>query len=154
MEKPQNPRVAEDLIVACPRVVFAPEKNWPPPPTITYTTKRQYVLIYISKPPQSETPAANTRCIGFSHTATQGALISAIKMSSAVCKKIPDEVVMWNDRSSYAFEWRNFGILTTHETIRVSRHMGQIHGKWNSKVSRRSQRKIWRHKHNLFHQQK
>ena len=72
VEKSKIPRMAEDLIVTCPRAVVAPEKNQPPPPTINYTFK----------PPQSETPAANTRSRGFSRTATQEALLSAIKISS------------------------------------------------------------------------
>ena len=72
VEKSKIPRVAEDLIVMCPRSVVAPEKNRPLPPTINYT----------SKPPQSDTPVANTRSRRFSRMATQEALLSAIKMSS------------------------------------------------------------------------
>ena len=72
VDKSKISRVAEDLIVTCPRAVVAPEKNRPPPPTINYT----------SKPPQSETPAANTRSRGFSQTDTQEALLSSIKISS------------------------------------------------------------------------
>ena len=72
VEKSKISRVAEDLIVMCPRAVVAPEKNRPLPPTINYT----------SKPPQSETPAENTRSRGFSRMGTQEAILSAIKISS------------------------------------------------------------------------
>ena len=72
VKKSKNSRVDKDLIVTCPRSVVAQEKNRPTPPKINYT----------SKPPQSETPAANTLSREFSRTATQEALLSAIKMSS------------------------------------------------------------------------
>ena len=82
VEKAEIPTLAKEFIIVCPQTVVAPNKSRPPPPTITYTTKRQYVSNYIPKPPQSETPVANTRFREISYTVTQEALLSAIAMSS------------------------------------------------------------------------
>ena len=74
--------MGEDLIVQCPKAVVAPDKILTPPPSLTYTTKRQYLSNYTPKPPQSETSEANKRYRGISRTVTQESLQSAIEMSS------------------------------------------------------------------------